>query len=65
MCLAKVYMGKNGEKELLVEEIASVRVVEGGKLLVTTLFGEQQEFQAEIREIDFRASSILLEKVKS
>jgi predicted RNA-binding protein len=64
MCLAKAYMGKNGEKELLVEEIALVRA-EGGKILVTTLFGEQQEFEANIREIDFRASSILLENVKS
>jgi predicted RNA-binding protein len=64
MCLAKLYMGKNGEKELLVEEIATVKA-EGGKLLVTTLFGEQQEFEADIREIDFRVSSILLETVKS
>ncbi len=64
MCLAKAYMGKNGEKELLVEEIASVRA-EGGKLLVTTLFGEKKEFEADIREIDFRASSILLEKTGS
>jgi predicted RNA-binding protein len=64
MCLAKAYMGKNGEKELLVEEIALVKA-ERGKILVTTLFGEQQEFEADIREIDFRASSILLENVKS
>jgi predicted RNA-binding protein len=44
-----------------MEEVTSVRV-ENGKLLVTTLFGEKREMAANIREIDFRASRILLEK---
>jgi predicted RNA-binding protein len=64
MCLAKAYIGKDGEKELLVEEVASLKA-EGGRLLVTTLFGEQREIEASIKEIDFMASSIVLEKVKS
>lgn len=63
MCLAKAYMGKNGENELLAEDISSIRV-EGGKVKVTTLFGEQREFEAGIREIDFRASRILLDEDK-
>jgi predicted RNA-binding protein len=61
MCLAKAYLGGKGEKELLMEEVTSVQV-ENGKLLVTTLFGEKKELDARIREIDFRASRILLEK---
>jgi predicted RNA-binding protein len=61
MCLAKAYLGTNGEKELLIEEIASLKTGDG-KLLLTTLFGEQREIEASIKEIDFRNSSILLEK---
>ena len=63
MCLAKAYVSSNNEKELLMEEVASLKV-EGGKLLVATLFGEQREIEANISEIDFMASSIVLEKVK-
>ena len=59
MCLAKAYVGSDGERELLMEEIASLRV-EDGKLLVKTLFGEQKEIEASIKEIDFMASSIVL-----
>jgi predicted RNA-binding protein len=61
MCLAKAYLGGKDEAELLAEEITSVRV-EDGRLLLTTLFGENREIAARIREIDFRASRILLEK---
>jgi predicted RNA-binding protein len=61
MCLAKAYLGEKGEKQLLAEEVTSVRA-ENGRLLVTTLFGEKKEVAARIREIDFRASHIILEK---
>lgn len=63
MCLAKAYVGSNGERELLMAEIASLKAKEG-KLLVTTLFGEQKEIEADIKEIDFLASSIILGNVK-
>ena len=61
MCLAKAYIGSNGERKLLMEEVASLKTKEG-KLLVTTLFGEQREIEATIKEIDFMDSSIILEK---
>ena len=61
MCLAKAYVGSK-EKELLIEEIASLKA-QDGKLLVTTLFGEQREIEASIKEIDFVGSSIILENV--
>lgn len=63
MCLAKVYVGSNNEKKLLMEEVASLKV-EGGKTLLTTLFGEQREIEADIKEIDFMGSSIILENLK-
>ncbi|HUT67445.1 MAG TPA: CooT family nickel-binding protein [Dehalococcoidales bacterium] len=61
MCLAKAYIGGKGEKEPFLEDIASIKA-EDGKLLVTTLFGEKREIAASIREIDFRASRVILER---
>jgi predicted RNA-binding protein len=61
MCLAKAYLGSDSGKELLMEEIASLKARDG-KLLVTTLFGEQREIEASIKEIDFIGSRIILEK---
>jgi len=63
MCLAKAYVSSDGEKELLMEEITSLEA-KGRKLLVTTLFGEQKEIEASIKEIDFMASNIILENIK-
>ena len=64
MCLAKVYIGNNDENELLMEEIASLKM-EGGKLLMTSLFGEEREIEASIKEIDFMGSRIVLENLKA
>lgn len=60
MCLAKAFLGN--ENEPLAEDITALKP-EDGKLLITTLFGEQKEIEASITEIDFKASRILLEKV--
>ena len=60
MCLSKAYVERDGKRELLMEEIASVDI-EAGKLLFKTLFGEQKEIEANIREIDFLSHSLVLE----
>ena len=60
MCLAKVYLGNIAGSEPLMEEITSIKS-EGGKLVVTTLFGERKEIEASIKEIDFRGSNVILE----
>ncbi len=62
MCLAKAYLSRNGKRELLMREIAYLGVG-NGKLLLRTLFGEQKEVEAKLREIDFANSSIILEKL--
>lgn len=64
MCLARVYMGNNDERELLMEEIASLKM-EGGKLLMTSLFGEEREIEASIKEIDFMGSRVVLESARA
>jgi len=63
MCLSKAYIEKNGDKELLLEEVASVKI-EDNNLLFKTLFGEQKEVKASIRQIDFMTHSIFLENLK-
>ena len=60
MCLSKAYLDKSGRRELLAEDVASVEVRDG-KLLLKTLFGEQQEVTASIKQIDFVTHSISLE----
>lgn len=60
MCLSRVYFNRNGKKEIFLEEVASV-IVDGGKLQLKTLFGEQKEIIANIKEIDLVTHSILLE----
>ena len=59
MCLSKAYFDRGENKELVMEEIASVSV-EDGRLLLKSLFGEQKEVEASIKEISFVANSILL-----
>jgi predicted RNA-binding protein len=60
MCLSKAYVEKGKKKELVMSDIASVKV-EGNKLTLKSLFGEKKEVIAIIREIDFTASVLRLE----
>ena len=62
MCLSKVYVNRNNKRELLLEEIASVEIGDG-KLVFKTLFGEQKEIEANIREIDFLSHSLVVENL--
>ena len=64
MCLSKAYIDRNGRRELLMEEVASVEI-EDEKLLLKTLFGEKKEIEASIRKIDFLTHSILLGNLRS
>jgi len=61
MCLAKAYLQENGEKELLLQEVAFIEI-ENKRLLLSTIFGEQKEIEANIKQIDFHNSNIILER---
>ena len=63
MCLSKAYVDKNGNKELLMEEIASIDILDN-KLRLKTLFGEEKEVAASIKHIDFMTHSLLLKDLK-
>ncbi len=64
MCLSKAYVARNGERGLLMEDVASVKVGDN-RLVMKSLFGEQKEIAATISEIDFLAHTIVLEDLKS
>ncbi len=60
MCLAKAYLVKDSTKELVMEEIVTIEVGQR-KLVLRTIFGEQREMAARVKQIDFASSSIILE----
>jgi predicted RNA-binding protein len=59
MCMVSVWIKKDGEEESLLEEVAFIRF-KGGKLILSTLFGEEKSVEAKIEEIDFVNSKVLL-----
>jgi predicted RNA-binding protein len=61
MCLGKAYLEGNGESELLLESVALLEV-RGKKLRLSSLFGEEKEIEASLREIDFQTSRIIHER---
>ena len=63
MCLSKAYLAGNAGQEPLMEEITSVSI-DGNRLLLKSLFGEQKEVQASIKEIDFTTHTIILANLK-
>ena len=62
MCLAKVYLSKNGQNGLILEDVTLMQS-EGEKLYLRTIFGEQKELDATIKEVDFQHSSIIVENL--
>lgn len=64
MCLSKAYIERDGSRELLMEEVASIDI-QDDKLLLKTLFGEEKEVAANIKQIDFMARNILLQEHKA
>ena len=60
MCLAKVYLRKGGKDELLLETVASAEI-RNGKLLLKTILRQEKEIEADIKEIDFANSRVILE----
>lgn len=60
MCLGKAYLEKTpGDRELVLESVSLIQV-KGERLLLSTIFGEEKEMPAAIREIDFENSRIII-----
>lgn len=63
MCLAKACVRENSEEELVMEGITLIKI-ENERLILNSIFGEQKEIRANIREIDFLTHSIFLENLR-
>jgi predicted RNA-binding protein len=60
MCESKVYLLKNGEETLLMEDVVKIEV-DGGKVILQGLLGEKMEVEGRITLMDMRSHKILLE----
>ena len=60
MCMVKAYLERDGEKELLLEDVTRLER-EGNTLRLSTLFGKTKEIEAVVVGIDFEAGNVLLE----
>ncbi len=63
MCLAKAYIARNEQDEMVAENVALVKV-EGKRLVVTTILSETKTLEATIESIDFANGSIVLRPPK-
>ena len=59
MCLFKARFREETTGEPIMEEIAKIRV-EGDRVVLNSLFGEEKIIEANIEEIDFIRNSIVL-----
>ena len=60
MCEAHAYVLKNGEEEMLLENVDQVEV-EGDEIRIISIFGEQKSLRARIRSYSSTESKIILE----
>lgn len=61
MCIANAYLKQGAREDIFLEEVALIRS-ERGKLILRTLFGEERSIVADIKEVNFESSKVLLEK---
>ncbi|MBM4463079.1 MAG: CooT family nickel-binding protein [Chloroflexi bacterium] len=61
MCLAKAYLRGDGQRELLLQDVALIEIRDK-TLRLSTIFGEEKEIEAVIRTVDFQNSSVVLER---
>ena len=64
MCQTSVLMEKNGEAELLLENVTTLEVLENG-LKITTLFEGAKDFPGvAVHRIDFTGGKVFLHRTK-
>ncbi len=61
MCLSKARFQEDTSEEPIMEAITRIRV-EGDRVILNSLFGEEKIVEANIEEIDFTHNSIVLRR---
>ncbi len=62
MCLGKAYIEAGDKRELVLDSIALMEI-DGNKVRLSTIFGDQKEMEARVKQIDFEGSRIILSSV--
>jgi predicted RNA-binding protein len=62
MCLAEAFISENGKTELILEDVTSLKI-DNEKVILGSIFGEQKEINARIKQIDFVHHNITLERI--
>jgi len=60
MCEANAYLIKEGNEELILEDITLLRP-EGNELFLENMFGEQKRIKARIKEMNLTTHRVTLE----
>ena len=61
MCQSNAYLEQDGQQQLIIEDVGLVRP-EGDKILLISIFGEEELVDANIKMIDLLHHKIVLEK---
>jgi len=61
MCELNAYLSGDGREDLFLENVDTIRV-EGGKIYLRNLFGEEKTFEGQLKELSLRTKKILLKR---
>jgi predicted RNA-binding protein len=61
MCESNAYLIKDGKEELIMESVDLVRI-NGGTVLLKSIFGDETQVDAALRELNLTGHRILLEQ---
>ena len=61
MCQSNAYLERDGQQQLIIEDVGLIRP-EGDKILLISIFGEEELVDANIKMIDLIHHKIVLEK---
>lgn len=61
MCELNAYVSEEGKDMLFLENVDSVRL-EGGKVFLRNLFGEEKVFEGLLKEISLKKGRVILGK---
>lgn len=64
MCEAVVFLVKDGNMQKIMEDVVTV-YPEGGKLILSDIFGEQKIISARIKRVDLMGHEIFLDTESS
>lgn len=63
MCQSNAYLLKDGNKELIMEDVSQVIPGEDNMLVLTGLLGEEKKIKARIKELLLTDHQIIFEEV--